>query len=60
MQLDFQEKQFFLECLPIYIQIFGATNFGLVLGNGIVIAMIFIKKYVVKLGLIGLTYAKSS
>ena len=44
MQLDFLEKVFFFLIVSFHNQIFGATSFGLVQGDCIVIAMIFIRK----------------
>ena len=40
MQLDFQEKVDFLEDYSFQCKVFGASNFGLFLGNCIVNAMI--------------------
>ena len=42
-------KSAFLESVSLYSQMLGATDFGLVLGDCIVIAMTFIQKYVVKM-----------
>ena len=53
MQLDFQKKQLFLESVPFHSEILGATKFGLVRGNCIANAMIFIKIYIVKLSRVG-------
>ena len=47
--VGFLGKADFLESVSFHSQMLGATNFGLVLSNCIVIAMIFIKKYIVKL-----------
>ena len=40
---------FFLESVSFHSLMLGANNFRLVLGNCIVIAMIFIKKYIVNI-----------
>ena len=47
--VGFSEKQLFLESGYFQSEMLGAANFGLVLGNFLVNAMIVIKKYVVKL-----------
>ena len=47
-EVGFSGKAFFLESMSFHSQILGATNCGLVLGNCIGNAIIFIQKYVVK------------
>ena len=42
--VGFSGKADFLESVCFYSQMLGATSFGLVLGDCVVIAMIFIKK----------------
>ena len=47
VQLEFLEQQLLLESVSFHSQMLSATIFGLVLGHSIVIAIIFIKKYIV-------------
>ena len=50
--MDFPEGQFFLESVYFHSEILGVNNFGLVLGDCLVNAKIFINKYIVKLSII--------
>ena len=46
----FSGKIAFLESVSFHSQILGATNFGLVVDDCIIFAIIFIKKYIVSWG----------